>query len=105
MPLAFEKMQNHIEEWLNETLVDMDIVFAHNVMTQHFNMPLLSALHRQLDQGKIRHLVVWCHDLSRYVNPLSGVPQRFGFPWDLLRTYRSDVTYVAVSQQRRYQLY
>ena len=104
MPLAFEKMQNHIEEWLAETLVDMDIVFAHNVMTQHFNMPLLSALHRQLDQGKIRHLVVWCHDLSRYVNPLSGVPQRFGFPWDLLRTYRSDVTYVAVSQQRRYQL-
>jgi len=101
---AFEELQNHIEEWLVETLVDIDIVFAHNVMTQHFNMPLLSALHRQLDQGKMRHLVVWCHDLSRYVNPLSGVPQRFGFPWDLLRTYRSEVTYVAVSEQRRYQI-
>lgn len=104
MPSAFEKLQHQIEELLAETLVDIDIVFAHNVMTQHFNMPLLSSLHRQLDQGKMQHLVVWCHDLSRYVNPLSGVPQRFGFPWDLLRTYRLEVTYVAVSEQRRHQM-
>lgn len=101
---TFAKLQDQIEEWLAEILADIEIVFAHNVMTCHFNMPLLSALHRQLDQGKLRHLVVWCHDLSRYVNPLSGVPQRFGFPWDLLRTYRPEVTYAAVSEQRRHQM-
>lgn len=46
-------------------------------------------------------MIAWCHDVSRYVNPTSGAPLRSGFPWDLLRTYRSDVTYVAVSRQRQ----
>jgi glycosyltransferase involved in cell wall biosynthesis len=49
----------------------------------------------------VRQLVVWCHDVSRHVNPASGAPQHAGYPWDLLRTHRRDSAYVAVSGQRQ----
>ena len=61
----------------------MDIVFAHNVMTQHFNMPLLSALHRQLDQG--RYDTSWFGVMIFHAMSIrSPACPAFGFPWDLL---------------------
>jgi glycosyltransferase involved in cell wall biosynthesis len=35
------------------------------------------------------------------VNPASGAQLHYGFPWDLLRAYRPEITYVAVSSQRQ----
>ncbi len=35
------------------------------------------------------------------MNPGSGAAPKNGFPWDLLRKYRSDSTYIAVSSQRQ----
>jgi len=54
-----------------------------------------------IDRRALPHVIAWCHDISRYANPMSGAELRFGFPWDLLRTYRPEATYVAVSQQRQ----
>jgi glycosyltransferase involved in cell wall biosynthesis len=101
LPPEFEELAPRIAERLARVLSDSDIVIAHNVFNYHFNLPLTAALHRLLDQGDLRRLVAWCHDISRYVNPASGAEQRGGFPWDLLRTYRPEVSYVTVSQRRR----
>ncbi|HEX9331135.1 MAG TPA: glycosyltransferase family 4 protein [Anaerolineales bacterium] len=99
VPEGFLALQSKIEKELRRIITPTDALIAHNVMTTHFNLALTAAIHHLVDEGVIRRLIVWCHDISRYVNPASGEVQRFGFPWDLLRTYRSDVTYVAISSQ------
>lgn len=101
---AFLMLQDRIEKALSRILAPRDIVIAHNVMTAHFNLPLTAAIHRLVDKGCIRQPVVWCHDLSRHVNPASGATLRFGFPWDMLRTKRKEFTYVAVSTRRQHAL-
>jgi glycosyltransferase involved in cell wall biosynthesis len=101
VPPEFWTLSGKIEAALAQALKSADIVIAHNVMTMHFNLALTAALHHLKDGGVVRHLVVWCHDVSRYVNPASGAPQHFGLPWDLLRTFRSDFGHVAVSPQRQ----
>jgi glycosyltransferase involved in cell wall biosynthesis len=97
----FRKMQTQIEQALGAFCKSNTLLLAHNVFNLHLNLPLTAALHHLLDEGALRPMIAWCHDVSRYVNPTSGAPLRSGFPWDLLRTHRSDVTYVAVSQQRQ----
>lgn len=97
----FEAYQQQIEHQLTDALINSDIVVAHNVFNTHFNLSLTAALHRLLERGALKNFIAWCHDISRYVNPDSGFSQRTGFPWDLLRTHRSDVTYVTVSARRR----
>ncbi len=97
----FRRMQMQIEQALSPFCANNTLLVAHNVFNLHLNLPLTAALHHLLDVRALRPMIAWCHDVSRYVNPTSGAPLRSGFPWDLLRTYRSDVRYVAVSQQRQ----
>jgi glycosyltransferase involved in cell wall biosynthesis len=78
----------------------MDVLIVHNVFTKHFNLPLTAALFRLLDQGTIRHCIAWCHDMT-WTSPNSRSRVFPGYPWDLLRTRRSDITYVTVSQERQ----
>ncbi len=101
VPPQIDSLREQIEHALAPILADTDVVIAHNVFNFHFNLPFTTALHCLLDHGYIRQMVAWCHDVSRYVNPHSGVKMRDGFPWDLLRTYRPQVTYVAVSESRQ----
>jgi glycosyltransferase involved in cell wall biosynthesis len=81
----------------------LDRLIIHNVLTKHFNLPLTAALIRLLDQGEIHGCVAWCHDLT-WTSSHSRSQVHPGYPWDLLRTSRLDVTYVAVSQERRQEL-
>ncbi len=104
VPRQFRAYQAGLEATLLPLLADQDVIIAHNVLTMHFNLPLTAVLHQWLNQGVIRRLIAWCHDISRHVNPPSGAVQRFGFPWDLLRTYRPEITYVAVSSRRQHAL-
>lgn len=103
-PRQFASLQERIEQRLAAALADCDVLFAHNVFHTHFNLPLTAALHHLRDHGIVRCLVAWTHDISRHVNPLSGAALHVGPPWDLLRTYRPDVTYVAVSRSRQHVL-
>jgi glycosyltransferase involved in cell wall biosynthesis len=107
-PPAFEPLSQRIEAGLAEALAETQVVIAHNVLTMHFNLPLVAALHRLLGRGAAtgegRRLIAWCHDVSRYVRPASSAAQRRGLPWDLLRTHRPEWTYVAVSPERQRQL-
>jgi glycosyltransferase involved in cell wall biosynthesis len=73
---------------------------VHNVFTKHFNLPLTAALDRIRDQKQGQRTIAWCHDFT-WTSPSSSAKVRPGYPWDLLRTYRSDVTYVTVSRRRQ----
>jgi glycosyltransferase involved in cell wall biosynthesis len=100
-PPAFAALRARIEAALTPALAQADVVIAHNVMHMPFNLPLTAALHRRLDRGAPPRFISWCHDVSRHVQPSSGAARRSGHPWDLLRTYRPEMTYVAVSAQRQ----
>jgi glycosyltransferase involved in cell wall biosynthesis len=100
VPPTFDDMINRLIEMLVPILSGVDNVIIHNVFTKHFNLPLTTALHYLLDAGTIRHCIAWCHDFT-WASPRSRSKVHPGYPWDLLRTYRPDVTYVVVSRRRQ----
>ncbi len=103
VPLDFEAMTSRLSTGLGPILSRFDNLIVHNVFTKHFNLPLTAALYRLLDEGGISHCIAWCHDFT-WTSPSSGSKVHPGYPWDLLRTYRPDVTYVVVSQRRQHEL-
>jgi glycosyltransferase involved in cell wall biosynthesis len=103
LPAEFESLSASLEKHLEVALQLMDNVMVHNVFTKHFNLPLTAALVHLLDQGKIRNCIAWCHDFT-WTSEHSRSSVHPGYPWDLLRTYREDVTYVTVSQSRQKEL-
>jgi glycosyltransferase involved in cell wall biosynthesis len=100
VPPAFDDMASQLADRLSPLLSQYDQVIVHNVFTKHFNLPLTAALHRLLDAGMLRRCIAWCHDFT-WSSPSSRHKVHPGYPWDLLRTYRADLTYVTVSQQRQ----
>jgi glycosyltransferase involved in cell wall biosynthesis len=100
VPPDFDDIVNRLIGTLTPTLSRFDNVIIHNLFTKHFNLPLTAALHLLLDAGKLRRCIAWCHDFT-WTSPSSRSKVHPGYPWDLLRTYRTDVTYVVVSQRRR----
>jgi glycosyltransferase involved in cell wall biosynthesis len=103
VPEDFEALSVSLERALGGALLPMDRVIVHNVFTKHFNLPLTAALIHLLDQRKIRNCIAWCHDFT-WTSPHSRTNVHSGYPWDLLRTYREDVTYVTVSKHRQAEL-
>ena len=100
VPADFDDMVTRLAEALTPVLSRFDNVIVHNLFTKHFNLPLTAALYRLLDADTIRRCIAWCHDFT-WTSPTSRSKVHSGYPWDLLRTYRTDVTYVTVSNQRQ----
>jgi glycosyltransferase involved in cell wall biosynthesis len=100
VPSAFDHLTDHLAETLAPKLNRFDNLIVHNALTKRFNLPLTAALFKLLDLGVIAHLIAWCHDIG-WTSEHSRPNLHEGYPWDLLRTYREDVTYVVVSEQRR----
>lgn len=100
VPGSFQEFVDRLADILAPRLSPFDRVIVHNVFTKHFNLPLTTALFRLLDQGVIRGCVAWCHDMT-WASPTSRSEVRSGHPWDLLRTFREDLTYVVVSERRQ----
>ena len=100
VPPAFDDMVDRLTGLLTPQLIRFDIVILHNLFTKHFNLPLTAALHSMLDAGTLGRSIAWCHDFT-WTSPSSRSKVHPGYPWDLLRTYREDVTYVVVSQRRQ----
>jgi len=103
VPPDFDGMVNQLIGTLTPALSRFDNVIVHNLFTKHFNLLLTAALHLLLDAGKLQRCIAWCHDFT-WTSPSSRSEVHPGYPWDLLRTYRSDVTYVVVSQRRQHTL-
>jgi len=103
VPEEFETLAQRLQAALEPALAPFDHVIAHNLFTKHFNLPLTTALCRLLDGKRLRGCIAWCHDIT-WTSPRSRDMVFPGFPWDALRTYRPDVTYVAVSRSRQDEL-
>lgn len=103
VPEQFAPMRERLAQALRPILREHALLIVHNVLTKHFNLPLTAALFQLLDEQAIRRCVAWCHDLT-WTSPNSRSKVFPGYPWDLLRTYRADVQYVAVSEQRQHEL-
>ncbi len=100
VPPAFEELAEELREALAAALSGFDHVIVHNVFTKRFNLPLTAALFRLLDEGEMPPCIAWCHDIG-WTSAHSRPNLHQGYPWDLLRTRRQDVTYVVVSEERR----
>jgi glycosyltransferase involved in cell wall biosynthesis len=103
VPDGFDPMVKKLQAALQPLLVDLDYLIVHNVFTKHFNLPLTAALHRLIGLQSSPRMIAWCHDLT-WTSPHSRRKVHPGYPWDLLRTYRQEVTYVVISQSRRDEL-
>lgn len=97
---AYFEIRDRIKSQLEKIVGDYDNLIVHNIFSKHFNLPLTDALHMLLDEGKINNCIGWCHDFS-WASPHSKSQLHDGHPWDLLRTYRSDIHYVVISKKRR----
>jgi glycosyltransferase involved in cell wall biosynthesis len=100
VPAAFDDLTDELRDVLAAKLTDFDDVIVHNAFTKRFNLPLTAALVRLLDEGVMPNCIAWCHDIG-WTSEHSRPNLHLGYPWDLLRTRRDDVTYVVVSEQRR----
>jgi len=100
VPSRFDAVAERLVERLKPLVSRFDHLIVHNVLTKRFNLPLTAALFRLLDDTVISHCIVWCHDIG-WTSEHSLPNLHAGYPWDLLRTYRDDVSYVVVSRQRQ----
>jgi glycosyltransferase involved in cell wall biosynthesis len=103
VPDNFQDLTGQISASLRPLVGQYDNIIAHNVFTKHFNLPLTAALFDLLDAGAIHNFIAWHHDFT-WTSPRSGSKVHPGYPWDLLRTYRSDITHVTISAARQKEL-
>jgi mannosylglucosylglycerate synthase len=103
VPDDFEAFSQGLARILKDSLGAFDNLIAHNVLSKDFNLPLTAALFDLLQAGDLPHLIAWGHDFS-WSSTSSRVRMHDGYPWDLLRTYHPEVTYVVVSERRRQEL-
>ncbi len=80
-------------------LDDLDVLFAHNVLTMPFNLPLAAAL-AEVARRRPGFVVAWCHDAA-YLDPTYKLPPPSQFPWSLIARAQPGVRYVAISRYRQ----
>lgn len=103
VPSDFEQMTGQLMNKLHPVIKDVDHLIVHNVLTKHFNLPLTAALFRLMDDGALKHVVAICHDLT-WSSPHSRNKVFSAYPWELLKTIHSRVTYVAISLRRQQEI-
>lgn len=103
VPGDFAALAEQLKDTLAPILSRFDNIIVHNVFTKHFNLPFTAAIFDLLDMGTIRNCIAWHHDIT-WTSPRSRSKVHAGYPWDILRTYRPDVTHVTISQNRQKEL-
>lgn len=97
---TYYEICQEIQSQLSEILGNFENVIVHNIFSKHFNLPLTDALHKLLDRKIINNCIGWCHDFS-WSSSRAKPLMHDGHPWDLLRTYRKDITYITISRKRQ----
>jgi glycosyltransferase involved in cell wall biosynthesis len=100
IPNNFESITQQISQKLMPILTQFDNLIVHNVFTKHFNIPLTAALLQLVESGIIKNCIAWCHDFT-WTSPNSRSKVYEGYPWNLLRKYDPQITYVTVSHERQ----
>jgi glycosyltransferase involved in cell wall biosynthesis len=100
VPEDFAVLSDELATSLEPIVANVDHLILHNLFTKHFNLALTDALFRLLDQRVVRSCIAWCHDFT-WTSSSSRSKVHPGYPWDMIRTRRSDTTYVVVSRNRQ----
>ncbi|HUP28121.1 MAG TPA: glycosyltransferase family 4 protein [Chloroflexia bacterium] len=101
---AFEQWVERICERLVVALAGADVCIVHNAFTLHKNLALTVALARLAEDSRVHvRWIAWCHDLA-WNNPLYSGELLSDWPWTVLKTPLPNVTYVAISEQRRQEM-
>jgi len=103
VPNNFRAFKQKLKSSLAPILKRYDNLIVHNIFTKHFNIPLTAALFELIKDGTIRNSIAWCHDFT-WTSPNSRPKVHEGYPWDLLRTFDPQISYVTVSQERQHSL-
>jgi len=103
VPNNFRTFKQKLKSLLAPILKRYDNLIVHNIFTKHFNIPLTAALFELIKDGKIQNCIAWCHDFT-WTSPNSRPKVHEGYPWDLLRTFDPQISYVTVSQERQHAL-
>ncbi|MBN1537063.1 MAG: glycosyltransferase family 4 protein [Anaerolineales bacterium] len=103
IPDEFSCLVDKISRTLNENLMGLDWVIAHNIASMNKNLPLTLALKAFSEKPGAPRMILWHHDLAwctpRYQSELYP-----GFPWDLLKTHWQTAIQVVVSTLRQGEL-
>lgn len=104
IPPEFNSLAVVLQQQLERSLMDADIILVHNICTLHKNLALTKALH-SLAEARLagKRWIGWHHDpawvAAQYERELHA-----GMPWSLLHTPWPGMTHVTVSEERRRQL-
>lgn len=74
-----------------------DVVVTHGPLTTHFNLSLTRCL---WDRAATKPTIAWAHDFTPG-NKSYALPNPDHMPWAMMKTHHPEVTYVAVSENRR----
>ena len=99
----FQRLRKIIYTKIKHSLEEVNICIIHNVMTMHFNLVLTSILDEIIDELHRRiRFYLWCHDAT-LMNPDHSVGDPDQYPWNLLRKFKQNATYITISQWRKKQ--
>jgi mannosylglucosylglycerate synthase len=102
-PSDFDRWVERFITALAPVMSQFDHLILHNLLTKQYNLPLTTALFRMLDTGNLPNTIAWVHDIA-WTSENSSRHLHDGYPWDLLKTYHKDLTYVTVSKLRQHEL-
>ena len=101
-PEALEALTRRVEGVLDEALADCETVFAHNVLSMPFNLPLTLAVRRiaarTARDGHGPRVVGWNHDSPYFY--ADHDPVLDCDPWRVLRDPDPSIRWVTISQTR-----
>lgn len=99
---GLEEAARRLEGVLDEALDGCDVVFAHNVLSMPFNLPLTVAIRavaaRRAQGARVPAVVGWNHD-SPYFYP-DHDPHLSDEPWRVLRDPDPRIRWVTISESR-----
>lgn len=99
-PTGVEKLAGEIFTYLSQSLLDFDVLIAHNILTMRYNLPLTLAVLRLAEEQRLP-VISWNHDSPYFYQ---DVPDHLLHPpWNVLHRAHPNVFYVAISESRRRQ--
>jgi mannosylglucosylglycerate synthase len=99
----FDRWVERFVSTLEPVLDQFDNLIVHNIFSKQYNIPLTTALFRMLDEGSIPNTIAWVHDIA-WASKNSRRDLHDGYPWDILKTFREDLTYVTISRLRQQEM-
>ncbi len=93
-------LARHIEQYLEYSLPDFEVLIAHNVLTMPYNLPLTYALHELAKNSDVK-VVSWNHDSIYFYEPFDA--RYKNDEWSVLKQYNTNIHYITISNSRAFE--